>query len=229
MGELGRGVFVSACQTSASPFSWSYDYYTDSSAPCPAKMLDLKLAVGSEVGVYYDALDNWDEGSWGDAPYLMSASTDLLSVEDGSIKALAPGLCALIVTTPDRSMAYDLIHVQSEYLDNLEIIDATFAYADVGTPVTEEGDALVIYGTGNLLDVAAIMRSSDARPLGGRRSVDWEASGPITFHHQADVDRIFDADITMSISVVAEAEGEGMVTVRDRLTGIEGKRRIVVR
>ena len=78
MGELGRGLFVSACQVSQSPFSWSYE--NDSyEAPCPAFMLDLNLAVGSEVGVSYsDVEGNLDGRVDPGSVDLESAAQDLL-------------------------------------------------------------------------------------------------------------------------------------------------------
>ncbi len=229
MGELGRGLFVSACQVSQSPFSWSYE--NDSyEAPCPAFMLDLNLAVGSEVGVSYsDVEGNLDGRVDPGSVDLESAAQDLLQVDVGTLTPQRPGLCALLATTADGTQAVDLIHVQSDYLDALDVEDATFVYSDAGTAATEEGDALVIYGTGELLEVMAVMRSSDGRPLGGRRAVDWSITGPLTLQLDEPVTHIFGADITIAIPIVAEGTGEGWVTVRDQLTGLEGKRRIQVR
>lgn len=226
-GELGRGRFWSACQVSESPFAWDYQYAENDDSDCPMAMIFLDLAQGSTIGLIYYS----DYYSYQDDYDLVPVSRDFLEIEDNeTLTVAAPGLSALLVTSSDTGDGVDFVHLRGRPLDYLDIEDVTYAYLeDMGNPSDEEEDSLSIYGAGYQIDVVGVMRASDGRPLGGRRVVEWEASGDIAFEFNGRVDRLYDADITYPVAVVSERLGSGVIVLRDVLTGIETSREVVVR
>jgi len=223
VGELGRGVFHSACQVSPGHFIWDFDSDENVKTPCPVFMLDMRLAVGSIAGVYYES------DAYFYMPF-MAAAPDRMVIEDDGITVMEAGITALVATTEDYGRAYDMVHVHADFVDRIDIEDAAFAFIEgLGNADEENASTLVIPGSGSPLEVIAVSLASDGEPLGGRRIVEWEVEGPVMIQWKGHVKKLSNADITVPVTIVSTEIGDGWIVVRDTLTGIEGRKRVLVR
>ena len=223
VGELGRGVFHSACQVSPGHFIWDFDSSENVETVCPIYMLDMRLAVGSTAGVYYES------DAYSCMPF-MAVAPDRIAIEDDGITVMEAGVTALVATTEDYSRACDLLHVHADLVDRIDIKDAAFAFIEgPGNADEENASTLVIPGSGSPLEIIAVTLASDGEPLGGRRIVEWEVEGPVMIQWEGQVKKLSNADITVPVTLVSTEIGDGWITVRDTLTGIEGRKRVLVR
>ena len=132
---------------------------------CLSSGLDVPIATGSKLGL---GINFNVSGSSGPPAGLESTSPEILTIEDGVLTGIAPGLSGVLVTGPNGEVI-DFIHVWVRDAAELRLI----RHNDIGQPLgTVRDEATLLVGDEILISVEALTAN---QALLGLFKVDWTA------------------------------------------------------